>query len=105
MYFSDNGSTAIEIALKMALRKFLFDHRIISDDLVAESAESRVELKVGLLHFLQVVVLCLPVDLIMLIIKLSINESFLLFTNLIATISNINHMHWKMLVYVWSFLS
>ncbi|OIS97356.1 PREDICTED: bifunctional dethiobiotin synthetase/7,8-diamino-pelargonic acid aminotransferase, mitochondrial [Nicotiana attenuata] len=46
VYFSDNGSTAIEIALKMALRKFLFDHRVISDDLVAESAESRVDLKV-----------------------------------------------------------
>ncbi|XP_055823033.1 bifunctional dethiobiotin synthetase/7,8-diamino-pelargonic acid aminotransferase, mitochondrial [Solanum dulcamara] len=46
VYFSDNGSTAIEIALKMALRKFLFDHKIVSDDLVAENAESRVDLKV-----------------------------------------------------------
>lgn len=27
-YFSDNGSTAVEIALKMAFRKFLFDHGI-----------------------------------------------------------------------------
>ncbi|KAK6783709.1 hypothetical protein RDI58_017163 [Solanum bulbocastanum] len=46
VYFSDNGSTAIEIALKMALRKFLFDHKIVSDDLVTENAESRVDLKV-----------------------------------------------------------
>ncbi|KAG5593944.1 hypothetical protein H5410_035176 [Solanum commersonii] len=46
VYFSDNGSTAIEIALKMALRKFLFDHKIVSDDLVAKNAESRVDLKV-----------------------------------------------------------
>ncbi|KAG7021738.1 Bifunctional dethiobiotin synthetase/7,8-diamino-pelargonic acid aminotransferase, mitochondrial, partial [Cucurbita argyrosperma subsp. argyrosperma] len=28
VYFSDNGSTAIEIALKMAFRKFSFDHGI-----------------------------------------------------------------------------
>lgn len=26
VYFSDNGSTAIEIALKMAFRKFCVDH-------------------------------------------------------------------------------
>jgi len=31
----------------MALRKFLFDHKIVSDDLVAKNAESRVDLKVG----------------------------------------------------------
>lgn len=47
VYFSDNGSTAIEIALKMALRKFLFDHNIVSDDLMAENVESRLDLKVG----------------------------------------------------------
>lgn len=46
VYFSDNGSTAIEIALKMALRKFLFDHNIVSDDLMAENVESRLDLKV-----------------------------------------------------------
>ncbi|WOL05523.1 bifunctional dethiobiotin synthetase/7,8-diamino-pelargonic acid aminotransferase, mitochondrial [Canna indica] len=27
-YFSDNGSTAVEIALKMAFRKYMFDHEI-----------------------------------------------------------------------------
>ncbi|GLJ26997.1 hypothetical protein SUGI_0528990 [Cryptomeria japonica] len=31
VYFSDNGSTAIEIALKMAFRKFAFDHGFISE--------------------------------------------------------------------------
>ena len=29
VYFSDNGSTAIEIALKMAFRKFCVDHEAI----------------------------------------------------------------------------
>lgn len=37
MYFSDNGSTAIEIALKMAFRKFSFDHGI------HDAQESNVE--------------------------------------------------------------
>ncbi|CAN4084271.1 unnamed protein product [Withania somnifera] len=46
VYFSDNGSTAIEIALKMALRKFLFDNMIVPDHSVAENAESHVDLKV-----------------------------------------------------------
>ncbi|KAK4257669.1 hypothetical protein QN277_007230 [Acacia crassicarpa] len=31
VYFSDNGSTAIEIALKMAFRKFSVDHGLIPD--------------------------------------------------------------------------
>lgn len=42
----------------MALRKFLFDHKIVSDDLVAENSESHVDLKVGLLIVFQVVTLC-----------------------------------------------
>lgn len=37
VYFSDNGSTAIEIALKMAFRKFSFDHGI------HDAQESNVE--------------------------------------------------------------
>lgn len=44
-YFSDNGSTAIEIALKMAFRKFSFDHGILSED---NTAGRSVELMVGL---------------------------------------------------------
>ncbi|CAN4106517.1 unnamed protein product [Withania somnifera] len=50
VHFSDNGSTAIEIALKMALWKFLFDHKIVSDDLVDENAESCIDLKAFSLH-------------------------------------------------------
>lgn len=34
VYFSDNGSTAVEIALKMAFRKFLHDNEMLYDDLV-----------------------------------------------------------------------
>ncbi|XP_052200425.1 bifunctional dethiobiotin synthetase/7,8-diamino-pelargonic acid aminotransferase, mitochondrial [Diospyros lotus] len=45
-FFSDNGSTAIEIALKMAFRKFLFDHGIVSDLVKIDMAERCVELKV-----------------------------------------------------------
>lgn len=41
-YFSDNGSTSIEIALKMAFRRFSFDHGILNDD----SSERRTELMV-----------------------------------------------------------
>lgn len=36
-YFSDNGSTAVEIALKMAFRKFSFDHGIHLDHKVIMS--------------------------------------------------------------------
>lgn len=43
-FFSDNGSTAIEIALKMAFRKFSFDHGILSED---NTAGRSVELMVG----------------------------------------------------------
>lgn len=45
-FFSDNGSTAIEIALKMAFRKFLFDHGILMDLSKGEISERCIELKV-----------------------------------------------------------
>lgn len=48
-YFSDNGSTAIEIALKMAFRKFLFDHEEHVASSVSDMTGTHVELKVGLL--------------------------------------------------------
>ncbi|KAK9076821.1 hypothetical protein SSX86_005155 [Deinandra increscens subsp. villosa] len=41
VYFSDNGSTAIEIALKMAFRKFLADNKLLLD-----LDDSSIELKV-----------------------------------------------------------
>lgn len=47
-YFSDNGSTAIEIALKMAFRKYSSDHGILSDLLEDNMAGRGVELMVGL---------------------------------------------------------
>lgn len=50
-YFSDNGSTAIEIALKMAFRKFSFDHGILSDFCKDNMAGRGVELMVGLASF------------------------------------------------------
>ncbi|CDY71011.1 BnaCnng70850D, partial [Brassica napus] len=40
VYFSDNGSTAIEIALKMAFRKFCVDHETL-----LEFSEGRDEKK------------------------------------------------------------
>lgn len=46
-YFSDNGSTAIEIALKMAFRKFTFDHEILSDLLNYNSTQRQAQLMVG----------------------------------------------------------
>ncbi|XP_044462822.1 bifunctional dethiobiotin synthetase/7,8-diamino-pelargonic acid aminotransferase, mitochondrial-like isoform X2 [Mangifera indica] len=45
-FFSDNGSTAIEIALKMAFRKFSSDHGILLDFLNNNRDEKSVELKV-----------------------------------------------------------
>ncbi|XVE71791.1 hypothetical protein DITRI_Ditri10aG0180200 [Diplodiscus trichospermus] len=46
VYFSDNGSTAIEIALKMAFRKFSSDHGIFLELLKNNSAEKCIELMV-----------------------------------------------------------
>ncbi|GAB4838211.1 Bifunctional dethiobiotin synthetase/7,8-diamino-pelargonic acid aminotransferase, mitochondrial [Ancistrocladus abbreviatus] len=45
-FFSDNGSTAIEIALKMAFRKFAADQGIILDFLKSDKAEAPCELRV-----------------------------------------------------------
>ncbi|GMP36448.1 hypothetical protein CsSME_00008577 [Camellia sinensis var. sinensis] len=45
-FFSDNGSTAIEIALKMAFRKFLCDHGILLDLSKGDMSERCIELKV-----------------------------------------------------------
>ncbi|KAF7154301.1 hypothetical protein RHSIM_Rhsim01G0006800 [Rhododendron simsii] len=45
-FFSDNGSTAIEIALKMAFRKFLFDHGMLLDLPKAKTGDRCIELKV-----------------------------------------------------------
>lgn len=49
-YFSDNGSTAIEIALKMAFRKFSYDRGILLDHLKENTAERYPELVVGLIN-------------------------------------------------------
>ncbi|KAL4340396.1 hypothetical protein GQ457_08G002330 [Hibiscus cannabinus] len=46
VYFSDNGSTAIEIALKMAFRKFSSDHVIFPELLKNSPADSCQELMV-----------------------------------------------------------
>ncbi|XP_022755405.1 bifunctional dethiobiotin synthetase/7,8-diamino-pelargonic acid aminotransferase, mitochondrial [Durio zibethinus] len=46
VYFSDNGSTAIEIALKMAFRKFISDHGNFLELLKNNSAERCIELMV-----------------------------------------------------------
>ncbi|XP_027176502.1 bifunctional dethiobiotin synthetase/7,8-diamino-pelargonic acid aminotransferase, mitochondrial [Coffea eugenioides] len=45
-YFSDNGSTAVEIALKMAFRKFLLDRGIHFDQLKVNASERYINLKV-----------------------------------------------------------
>ncbi|KAG6532160.1 hypothetical protein ZIOFF_005998 [Zingiber officinale] len=44
-YFSDNGSTAVEIALKMAFRKYMLDHCINADFHKISSLEGCVDLK------------------------------------------------------------
>ncbi|KAL2464309.1 Bifunctional dethiobiotin synthetase/7 [Forsythia ovata] len=46
VYFSDNGSTAVEIALKMAFRKFLFDNEVLLDLTNASMVERCIDLKV-----------------------------------------------------------
>ncbi|CAI9098544.1 OLC1v1035210C1 [Oldenlandia corymbosa var. corymbosa] len=46
VYFSDNGSTAVEIALKMAFRKFLLDSKIHFDLVKADIVEQFINLKV-----------------------------------------------------------
>lgn len=46
-YFSDNGSTAIEIALKMAFRKFSVDHGLVLNCLEDATNERSTELMVG----------------------------------------------------------
>lgn len=46
VYFSDNGSTAVEIALKMAFRKFLSDHKVLLDLVSSDGNERCVDLKV-----------------------------------------------------------
>ncbi|KAK4759822.1 hypothetical protein SAY87_022953 [Trapa incisa] len=44
VYFSENGSTAIEIALKMAFRRFAVDHGILSDTLMGVKDDKQTEL-------------------------------------------------------------
>ncbi|XP_057463174.1 bifunctional dethiobiotin synthetase/7,8-diamino-pelargonic acid aminotransferase, mitochondrial isoform X1 [Actinidia eriantha] len=46
VFFSDNGSTSIEIALKMAFRKFLFDNGILLGLPKADTTERCIDLKV-----------------------------------------------------------
>ena len=45
-FFSDNGSTAIEVALKMAFRKFSLDHGIILDSTDPNATGKFIEVKV-----------------------------------------------------------
>ncbi|KAL0290108.1 UNVERIFIED_CONTAM: Bifunctional dethiobiotin synthetase/7,8-diamino-pelargonic acid aminotransferase, mitochondrial [Sesamum angustifolium] len=46
VYFSDNGSTAVEIALKMAFRKFLSDNKVLLDLVNADVNGRSMDLKV-----------------------------------------------------------
>ncbi|KAK6159136.1 hypothetical protein DH2020_006450 [Rehmannia glutinosa] len=46
VYFSDNGSTAVEIALKMAFRKFLSDSKVLLDLVNADMNGRSMDLKV-----------------------------------------------------------
>lgn len=46
VYFSDNGSTAIEIALKMAFRKFCVDHETLLDFSEATEEKKHIDVKV-----------------------------------------------------------
>lgn len=46
VYFSDNGSTAIEIAIKMGFRRFSIDHGILTERSSDGSKEKTVELMV-----------------------------------------------------------
>ncbi|KAL0735001.1 hypothetical protein Bca4012_011211 [Brassica carinata] len=46
VYFSDNGSTAIEIALKMAFRKFCVDHETLLDFSEAAEEKKHIDVKV-----------------------------------------------------------
>ncbi|KAJ7979489.1 Bifunctional dethiobiotin synthetase/7,8-diamino-pelargonic acid aminotransferase, mitochondrial [Quillaja saponaria] len=49
-YFSDNGSTAIEIALKMAFRKYCFDHGLLKDSTTKTSPQLMVLALKGSYH-------------------------------------------------------
>ncbi|XP_041990774.1 bifunctional dethiobiotin synthetase/7,8-diamino-pelargonic acid aminotransferase, mitochondrial-like [Salvia splendens] len=46
VYYSDNGSTAVEIALKMAFRKFLSNHEMLSENVSSDENGNCRDLKV-----------------------------------------------------------